>query len=283
MLGIFRNAPNGGGRLEPVDKKMLGKELAIPAGATADAQDGDLVAVETGRAPRLGRPTARVVERLGSLAQRTRGQLDRDPRPFNSQCVPPRHAGRSGSRKACNAVRPGRLARASADHHRPARRQGSRRRRACRTRYRGQQSWRLHRHRRHRRRRPLRDAGLGARPRSFGARQLGLLPRPRGADAARAHLQRSVLAAAARRSRRARGAHGDRRRRPQALAHVPPHHDALGREAFVPADAGRHRRAHRRHHRTSARAGAEAALRRLRSAQTRARRAPAARSRSAGA
>jgi ribonuclease R len=68
MLGIFRNAPNGGGRLEPVDKKMLGKEFAIPAGATADAQDGDLVAVETGRAPRLGRPTARVVDRLGSLA-----------------------------------------------------------------------------------------------------------------------------------------------------------------------------------------------------------------------
>ncbi len=68
MLGIFRNTPNGGGRLEPVDKKMLGKDVTIPAGATADAQDGDLVAVETGRAPRLGRPTARVVERLGSLA-----------------------------------------------------------------------------------------------------------------------------------------------------------------------------------------------------------------------
>jgi ribonuclease R len=68
VLGIFRNAPNGGGRLEPVDKKMLGKELAIPAGATAQAEDGDLVAVETTRAPRLGLPTGRVVERLGSLA-----------------------------------------------------------------------------------------------------------------------------------------------------------------------------------------------------------------------
>ena len=68
VLGIFRNAPNGGGRLEPVDKKMLGKELAIPAGATADAQDGDLVAVEAGRAPRLGLTTGRVVEKLGSLA-----------------------------------------------------------------------------------------------------------------------------------------------------------------------------------------------------------------------
>jgi ribonuclease R len=68
VLGIFRKAPHGGGRLEPVDKKMLGKELNIPAGATAQAEDGDLVAVETTRAPRLGLPTGRVVERLGSLA-----------------------------------------------------------------------------------------------------------------------------------------------------------------------------------------------------------------------
>jgi ribonuclease R len=68
VLGIFRQLPNGGGRLEPVDKKMLGKQLAIPPGATNQAQDGDLVAVETGKAPRLGLPTGRVVERLGSLA-----------------------------------------------------------------------------------------------------------------------------------------------------------------------------------------------------------------------
>jgi ribonuclease R len=67
VLGIFRKIQHGGGRLEPVDKKMLGKVLAIPLGATADAEDGDLIAVETSRAPRLGLPTARVVERLGSL------------------------------------------------------------------------------------------------------------------------------------------------------------------------------------------------------------------------
>jgi ribonuclease R len=67
VLGIFRRNPHGGGRLEPVDKKRLGKELTIPAGATADADDGDLIAVETSRAPRLGLPTGRVVERLGSL------------------------------------------------------------------------------------------------------------------------------------------------------------------------------------------------------------------------
>jgi ribonuclease R len=68
VLGIFRALPNGGGRIEPVDKKMLGKPLSVPPGAGANAQDGDLVAVETSRAPRLGLPTARVVEKLGSLA-----------------------------------------------------------------------------------------------------------------------------------------------------------------------------------------------------------------------
>ncbi len=67
VLGIFRSVPQGGGRLEPVDKKMLGKEIAIPAGATHDAQDGDLVAVEASRARRFGLPTGRVVERLGTL------------------------------------------------------------------------------------------------------------------------------------------------------------------------------------------------------------------------
>jgi len=67
VLGVFRKTPHGGGRLEPVDKKMLGKELAIPAGSSAQAEDGDLVAVETSRAARFGLPTGRVVEKLGSL------------------------------------------------------------------------------------------------------------------------------------------------------------------------------------------------------------------------
>jgi len=67
VLGIFRKGPRGG-RLEPVDKKMLGKELVIPEGATGDAEDGDLVAVETTRTGRLGLPSGRVVEKLGSLA-----------------------------------------------------------------------------------------------------------------------------------------------------------------------------------------------------------------------
>jgi ribonuclease R len=67
QLGIFRALPNGGGRLEPVDKKQLGRELAIPHSATADAKDGDLVAVEVAGQGRFGLPTAHVKERLGSL------------------------------------------------------------------------------------------------------------------------------------------------------------------------------------------------------------------------
>jgi ribonuclease R len=68
VLGIFRALPGGGGRLSPIDKKQLGRELAIPPGANADAQDGDLVAVEVEpKRGGFGLPVARVVERLGSL------------------------------------------------------------------------------------------------------------------------------------------------------------------------------------------------------------------------
>jgi ribonuclease R len=68
VIGVYRAGPRGNGRIEPVDKKMLGKELHIPEGASADAKDGDLVAVETSRSGRLGLATGRVVEKLGSLA-----------------------------------------------------------------------------------------------------------------------------------------------------------------------------------------------------------------------
>ncbi len=67
VLGIFRELPGGGGRLSPVDKKQLGKELAIPPGATAGARDGDLVAAEVMRQSGFGLPTALVKERLGSI------------------------------------------------------------------------------------------------------------------------------------------------------------------------------------------------------------------------
>lgn len=67
VLGVFRGMPGGGGRLVPVDKKQLGKELAIAPGATKDAKDGDLIAVNIIRQGRHGLPSAQVEERLGSL------------------------------------------------------------------------------------------------------------------------------------------------------------------------------------------------------------------------
>ncbi|MBX6424788.1 MAG: ribonuclease R [Variibacter sp.] len=66
VIGVFRALPGGAGRLAPADKKQIGRELAIPAGATLDAQDGDVVAVDVSHG-RLGIPMARVRERLGSL------------------------------------------------------------------------------------------------------------------------------------------------------------------------------------------------------------------------
>jgi ribonuclease R len=68
VIGIYRGLADGGGRLVPVDKKALGRELAIAPGASAGAQDGDLVAAEVSRPRGYGPPTARVKERLGSLA-----------------------------------------------------------------------------------------------------------------------------------------------------------------------------------------------------------------------
>jgi ribonuclease R len=67
VLGVFRKLGDGG-RLVPIDKKNLGRELAIPPAAVNGAEEGDLVAVEVARSGRLGLPTARVMERLGSLA-----------------------------------------------------------------------------------------------------------------------------------------------------------------------------------------------------------------------
>ena len=122
---------------------------------------------------------------------------------------------------------------------------------------------RVHRHRRHRRRRRLRSTWHGDGSGSARARQLGLFPRPGRADAAGAHLQRPLLAAPARGPARARLAHGPRRRRAQALAQVPPHHDALRGQAFLRAGPGGDRRSTGRDDRAASRHRAQAALRRL--------------------
>ncbi|WP_308917762.1 ribonuclease R [Jannaschia sp. LMIT008] len=64
MLGVFRRGSEGG-RLIPVGKGD-DREWRIPAGATEDARDGELVEAEqTGGKGRMGLPQARIVARLG--------------------------------------------------------------------------------------------------------------------------------------------------------------------------------------------------------------------------
>jgi ribonuclease R len=68
IIGVLRVAENGVARIEPVDKKQAGRELAIAAEDRGEAKDGDLVAVDLIGKTRFGAPRARVRETLGSLA-----------------------------------------------------------------------------------------------------------------------------------------------------------------------------------------------------------------------
>jgi ribonuclease R len=67
LLGIFRALPDGSGRMVPVDKKQMGREIAIAAHDTEGARDGDLISVELRRSRGFGLPAGRVKEKLGSL------------------------------------------------------------------------------------------------------------------------------------------------------------------------------------------------------------------------
>jgi ribonuclease R len=67
VLGIFRALPDGSGRMVPIDKKNVGRELAIAVRDSMEAKDGDLISVEIQRGRGFGLPSGRVKERLGSL------------------------------------------------------------------------------------------------------------------------------------------------------------------------------------------------------------------------
>jgi ribonuclease R len=67
VLGIFRALPDGSGRLVPIDKKNVGRELAIAQRDSMEAKDGDLISVELLRGRGFGLPSGKVKERLGSL------------------------------------------------------------------------------------------------------------------------------------------------------------------------------------------------------------------------
>jgi ribonuclease R len=68
LLGIYRALPNGGGRLIPIDKKQVGRELNIASADAGGAVDGDLVSVDLVRSRGFGLASGKVKERLGSLA-----------------------------------------------------------------------------------------------------------------------------------------------------------------------------------------------------------------------
>ncbi len=68
VIGIYRALPAGGGRLVPVDKKNMNRELSVAPGQEGEARDGDLVSVDIMREGRFGLASAKVRERLGSMA-----------------------------------------------------------------------------------------------------------------------------------------------------------------------------------------------------------------------
>jgi ribonuclease R len=74
VIGVFR-AHGSGGRMLPVDKKALGREISIGPNDTMDAQDGELIAVETIRTGSLGLASGRVVERLGDVSSEKAASL----------------------------------------------------------------------------------------------------------------------------------------------------------------------------------------------------------------
>ncbi len=125
VLGVFRALPDGGGRLVPVDKKQLGRELAIPPGASLEAVDGDLVTVEVVSRSGFGLPTARVKEKLGSLKTERATSLIAIHAHGIPHIFPPAVLRDAEAASPASLRGPRGLALAAARHHRSGRRQGS--------------------------------------------------------------------------------------------------------------------------------------------------------------
>ena len=124
VLGIFRALPDGGGRLIPVDKKQVGRELNIAKADSGGAEDGDLVSIEIVRSRGFGLASGKVKERLGSLASEKAVSLI----AIHSHEIP--QAFSPAALRDAEAAKPATLAGredwrdAAARHHRSARRQG---------------------------------------------------------------------------------------------------------------------------------------------------------------
>ncbi len=65
LIGIFRAARNGGGTIDPIDRKQL-RSWSIAKGDEGPGKDGDLVRFDLARKGRFNVPQARVLETLGN-------------------------------------------------------------------------------------------------------------------------------------------------------------------------------------------------------------------------
>ena len=194
LVGIYRAHAKGGGRVLPVDRKQL-RDWHVMPGDAADAADGDLVRFDILTRGRQAAPQARIIELLGNpqdqrkvslIAVHAHGLPDEFPQAVVDEAKALPVAGLD-SRTDLRNVQLVTIDPVDARDHDDA---GTRRARP-----RSRQRRRLYRHRRDRRRRALRRTGLQARSGGATARQLRLFPRSRRANAARALVQRPVLAA----------------------------------------------------------------------------------------
>ena len=248
LLGVYRALPDGGGRLLPIEKRNSGREMAIHEEDAGGAADGDLVAIEPLRAGRRG-PAARARRRAASARSTPRRRSASSP---STRTIFP------------HVFRRDTLARGRGGPARPT--------------LAGREDWRdlplvtidpadAKDH----------DDAVYAEPDPDPANPGGFIVTVAIADVAAyvrpgTALDREALERGnsvyfpdrvvpmlperisndlcSLRPRRgpsgARRAHDHRRRRPQARAHLPPHHDALGRQALLPAGAGGDRRRARR-------------------------------------
>ena len=102
----------GGGRIEPVDKKMLGKELTRPAARRPATRRTATWSRSKCQQVDAARPAARQDHGTARLAEnREGGQHDRDRGARHPFGVPQRHADRGRGRKAGHDEGPRRLAR----------------------------------------------------------------------------------------------------------------------------------------------------------------------------
>ncbi|MBM3551196.1 MAG: ribonuclease R [Alphaproteobacteria bacterium] len=67
VLGVLHIEANGAGRIQPIDKRQAGRELAVAAADIGDGKHGELVSVDLIGKTRFGAPRARVRETLGSV------------------------------------------------------------------------------------------------------------------------------------------------------------------------------------------------------------------------